>query len=93
MKLRRKCVPYVLMVWCGDGVSEPVCIPSILLQDTLPLPFTLTAKRVAHCYGIFKLQINCVVEDDKVGTDFLEESITAFDSHVQSVDIIAFNKI
>ena len=51
------------------------------------------SKKVPHCYGIFKLQINCVVEDDKVGTDFLEESITAFDSHVQSVDIIAFNKI
>ncbi|KAL5493247.1 hypothetical protein EMCRGX_G014394 [Ephydatia muelleri] len=23
------------------------------------------SKRVPHCYGIFKLQINCVVEDDK----------------------------
>lgn len=29
----------------------------------------------------------------QVGTDFLEESITAFDDEVQSVDIAAFNKI
>ena len=29
-------------------------------------------------YGIKKLQIACVVEDDKVGTDFLEERITSF---------------
>ncbi|KAH3783326.1 elongation factor 1-beta-like [Dreissena polymorpha] len=52
-----------------------------------------TSKLVAVGYGIKKLQISCVVEDDKVGTDFLEEEITAFESHVQSVDVVAFNKI
>uniref|UniRef100_A0A3Q3L800 Elongation factor 1-beta n=1 Tax=Mastacembelus armatus TaxID=205130 RepID=A0A3Q3L800_9TELE len=40
-----------------------------------------------------KLQINCVVEDDKVGTDILEEQITAFEDYVQSMDVAAFNKI
>ncbi|KAK5847388.1 hypothetical protein PBY51_016520 [Eleginops maclovinus] len=44
-------------------------------------------------YGIKKLQINCVVEDDKVGTDLLEEQITAFEDFVQSMDVAAFNKI
>ncbi|XP_065897222.1 elongation factor 1-beta-like isoform X2 [Dysidea avara] len=44
-------------------------------------------------YGIMKLQITCVVEDDKVGTDFLEEEITKFEDLIQSVDIAAFNKI
>ncbi|XP_054654528.1 elongation factor 1-beta [Dunckerocampus dactyliophorus] len=44
-------------------------------------------------YGIKKLQINCVVEDDKVGTDILEEQITAFEDFVQSMDVAAFNKI
>lgn len=33
-------------------------------------------------YGIRKLQINCVVEDDKVGTDMLEEEITKFEDYV-----------
>jgi len=51
------------------------------------------SKLVPIAYGIKKLQISCVVEDDKVGTDFLEESITAFEDYVQSVDIAAFNKI
>jgi len=51
------------------------------------------AKLVPVGYGIKKLQICCVVEDDKVGTDFLEEEITAFEDFVQSVDIAAFNKI
>lgn len=50
-------------------------------------------KLVPVGYGIKKLQILCTVEDDKVGTDFLEEQITAFEDLVQSVDIAAFNKI
>ena len=29
-----------------------------------------------------KLQIVCVVEDDKVGTDFLEDKICAFEDYV-----------
>jgi len=51
------------------------------------------SKLVAVGYGIKKLQISCVVEDDKVGTDVLDEQISAFEDHVQSVDIAAFNKI
>uniref|UniRef100_A0A8C2JHC5 Eukaryotic translation elongation factor 1 delta a (guanine nucleotide exchange protein) n=1 Tax=Cyprinus carpio TaxID=7962 RepID=A0A8C2JHC5_CYPCA len=51
------------------------------------------SKLVPVGYGIKKLQINCVVEDDKVGTDILEEEITKFEDYVQSVDIAAFNKI
>uniref|UniRef100_A0A8C5RDX6 Elongation factor 1-beta n=1 Tax=Laticauda laticaudata TaxID=8630 RepID=A0A8C5RDX6_LATLA len=52
-----------------------------------------SSKLVPVGYGIKKLQIQCVVEDDKVGTDMLEEKITAFEDHVQSMDVAAFNKI
>ncbi|NWT07229.1 EF1D factor, partial [Mionectes macconnelli] len=51
------------------------------------------SKLVPVGYGIRKLQIQCVVEDEKVGTDILEEEITKFEDYVQSVDIAAFNKI
>ena len=51
------------------------------------------SKLVPLAYGIRKLQISCVVEDDKVSTDFLEEEITGFSELVQSMDIAAFNKI
>ena len=47
--------------------------------------FLGTAKQVPVAYGIKKLQISCVVEDDKVGTDFLEETITAFEDYVRSL--------
>ncbi|XP_065063197.1 elongation factor 1-delta-like isoform X2 [Rhopilema esculentum] len=51
------------------------------------------SKLVPVAFGIKKLQIACVVEDEKVGTDFLEEAITEFEDHVQSVDVAAFNKV
>ena len=51
------------------------------------------SKLVPVGYGIKKLQIQFVVEDDKGGTDMLEEQITAFDEYVQSMDVAAFNKI
>lgn len=52
-----------------------------------------SSKLVDVAYGVKKLQITCVIEDDKISTDFLDESITAFEDFVQSVDIAAFNKI
>ena len=44
-------------------------------------------------YGIKKLQITCVIEDDKVMMDDLEDQIVGFEDFVQSMDIVAFNKI
>ena len=44
-------------------------------------------KLVAVGYGIKKLQFCCVVEDDKVGTDFLEEQITNLE------DLVSLKKI
>ncbi|CAF3737136.1 unnamed protein product [Rotaria socialis] len=51
------------------------------------------SKLMPVAFGVKKLQIGCVVEDDKIGTDFLEEKICEFEDFVQSVDIVAFNKI
>jgi elongation factor 1-beta len=48
---------------------------------------------VAIGYGIKKLQINCVVEDDKVLLDDLSDKITELEDYVQSVDVAAMQKI
>ena len=64
---------------------------SVTMVTNVPCP--PAAKLVPVGYGIKKLQISCVVEDDKVGTDSLEELITAFEDYVQSMDVAAFNKI
>jgi translation elongation factor EF-1beta len=55
--------------------------------------FALIAKLVPVGFGIHKLQIMCVVEDEKVSVDLLIEEIQNFQEYVQSVDIVAFNKI
>lgn len=44
-------------------------------------------------YGIMKLRITCVVEDEKVSSDDIVETIEGYEDHVQSVDIAAFQKI
>ena len=46
-------------------------------------PSSIAAKLVDVAYGIKMLQIACVVEDDKVGVDFLEESITVHEDLVR----------
>jgi elongation factor 1-delta len=52
-----------------------------------------SSKLVPLAYGIQKLQISTVVEDDKVSIEELTEKIEEFEDFVQSVDIAAFNKI
>ncbi|XP_030015858.1 eukaryotic translation elongation factor 1 delta a (guanine nucleotide exchange protein) isoform X4 [Sphaeramia orbicularis] len=72
-----------------DMVQLEQCVRSVQMDGLL----WGASKLVPVGYGIKKLQINCVVEDDKVGTDILEEEITKFEDYVQSVDVAAFNKI
>jgi len=52
-----------------------------------------TSKLVPLAYGIKKLQITTVVEDEKVSIDELVEKLQEFEDYIQSVDIAAFNKI
>jgi len=51
------------------------------------------AEKKPIAYGIFKLTISAVVEDDKVSVDWMEEQICEFEDYVQSVDVAAFQKI
>ena len=47
-----------------------------------------TSKLVPVGFGIKKLQINLVIEDDKIGLDDLQEEIQGFEDYVQSTDIV-----
>ncbi|KAG6864608.1 hypothetical protein C0991_008286 [Blastosporella zonata] len=51
------------------------------------------SKLVAIGYGIKKLQMTLVVEDEKVSTDELQEKIAEFEDYVQSTDIAAMSKL
>jgi len=41
-------------------------------------------------FGIKKLQINMVIEDEKVGLDDLQQEIEEFEDYVQSTDVVSF---
>jgi elongation factor 1-beta len=51
------------------------------------------SKLVAVGFGIKKLQINLVVEDEKVSLDELQEKIQDIEDYVQSSDIAAMQKL
>jgi elongation factor 1-delta len=40
---------------------------------------------VPLAYGIHKLQISCVVEDEKVSVDWLQENIESIEDYVSTV--------
>ena len=44
-------------------------------------------------YGIKKLQINLVVEDEKISLDELQAEIEEDEDHVQSTDVQAMQKL
>ncbi|XP_034089780.1 elongation factor 1-delta-like isoform X5 [Gymnodraco acuticeps] len=72
-----------------DMAKLEECVRSVQMEGLL----WGASKLVPVGYGIKKLQITCVIEDDKVGTDILEEEITKFEDFIQSIDVAAFNKI
>lgn len=72
-----------------DMAKLEECVRSIEMDGLL----WGASKLVPLAYGIKKLQISCVVEDDKVSVEDLEEKICAFEDYIQSMDIAAFNKI
>ncbi|KAK4692732.1 elongation factor 1-beta, partial [Lecanoromycetidae sp. Uapishka_2] len=51
------------------------------------------SKLVAVGYGISKLQVNLVVEDEKVSIDDLQGKIEGDEDHVQSTDVAAMQKL
>merc|ERR1712154_213949 len=51
------------------------------------------SKLVPVGYGINKLQLMCVVEDEKVSIEELQEKMADFEDFIQSVDVASMNKI
>jgi elongation factor 1-beta len=50
-------------------------------------------KLVPVGFGIKKLQVNLVVEDEKVSIDELQAKIEEDEDHVQSTDVAAMQKL
>lgn len=81
------------MVSFGVLVSFFIVFLISRANNTIDAYLSFLAKLVPLAFGIHKLQISCVVEDDKVSVDWLVEQIQELEDYVQSVDIAAFNKV
>mmetsp|Transcript_10658 Transcript_10658/g.18077 ORF Transcript_10658/g.18077 Transcript_10658/m.18077 type:complete len:209 (+) Transcript_10658:86-712(+) len=51
------------------------------------------SKLLPVAYGVKKLHIMATIIDDLVSTDDIEDKICAIEDYVQSMDVVAFNKI
>jgi len=72
-----------------DLAEMEKCVRSIAMDGLVWGQFQLAPV----AYGVKKLVATCVIEDDKVSTNDLEEKIQEFEDYVQSVDIVSFNKL
>lgn len=52
-----------------------------------------TPKKLEVAFGVQKLQMGCVIEDDKVLTDDIFDQILAWEDDVQSVDMVSMQKL
>ena len=86
-----------LIVWevkpWGEDTDLEALAAKIIAIEMDGLYWKTEWKKEPVAYGIFKIQIGATVEDAKVSTDLVQEKIEEFEDDVQSVDIVAFNKL
>lgn len=72
-----------------DALGKKICAEVTMDGLTWKTEF----KKEPVAFGVFKIVIGCVIEDEKVSVDDIQEKIEGFEDDVQSVDIAAFNKL
>ena len=96
---KKKAAPVAksIIVWevkpWGEDTNLDALADKILAIQMDGLSWKTEWKKEPVAFGIFKIQIGAVVEDDKVSTDLVQEKIEEFEDEVQSVDIVSFNKL
>ena len=96
-KVKAAPVAKSLIIWevkpWGEETDLNALAEKILAIELDGLFWKTEWKKEPVAYGVFKIQIGATVEDAKVSTDDVQERIEAFEDDVQSVDIVAFNKL
>ena len=86
-----------IIVWevkpWGEETDLDELAKKILAIEMDGLVWKTEYKKEPIAYGVNKIVIGAVVEDLKVSTDLVQETIEAFEDEVQSVDIQSFNKL
>merc|ERR1719223_1303089 len=87
-----------LVVWDVKGWDDTTDLTAlgnkILAEISMDgLSWKTEFKLEPVAFGVKKLQIGAVIEDEKVSADGVSEEIEKFEDFVQSVDIAVFNKL
>ena len=96
---KKKAAPIAksLLIWevkpWGEETDLNALADKILAIQMDGLFWKTEWKKEPVAYGVFKIQIGATIEDDKCSSDLVQETIEAFEDEVQSVDIVAFNKL
>lgn len=90
--IAKSLILYEVKPWEEDTNLDELA-KKILAIEMDGLMWKTEYKKEPLAFGIYKLVIGATVEDEKVSTDDLQEKIEAFEDYVQSVDILAFNKV
>lgn len=79
-------------VWETDQDLDALAEKIIAIQKD-GLMWKTEYKKADVAFGVQKLVIGCVVEDEKVSIDDIIDELQSWEDDVQSVDIVSFNKI
>ncbi|TDG96009.1 hypothetical protein EPR50_G00235180 [Perca flavescens] len=83
-----------LAEYAAKKSKKPALIAkSSILLDVKPWDDETDMAKLEECVRSIQMEGLVWGQYDKVGTDLLEEQITAFEDFVQSMDVAAFNKI
>ena len=86
-----------IIVWevkpWGEDTDLDEMARQILAIEMDGLVWKTEYKKEPVAFGIYKICIGAVVEDEKVSTDLVQEKIEELEDFVQSVDIQSFNKL
>ncbi|KAJ2786181.1 Translation elongation factor 1 beta [Coemansia javaensis] len=81
-----------IKVWDAETDLDELA-QMVLAIEMDGLVWNKNIQKLPVAYGVNKLRIACVIEDDKIMTDELAEKIEAFEDYVQSVDTESLTKI
>ncbi|KAJ2978016.1 hypothetical protein NUW54_g11346 [Trametes sanguinea] len=91
LKLRHSVVTLEVKPW--DDETDMAKLEESVRSIEMPGLVWGASKLVPIGYGIRKLQITLVVEDELVSLDELQEKVAEFDDYVQSSDVAAMQKL
>ena len=97
---KKKAAPIAksLVLWDVKGWDDTTdlnaCAAKILAEISMDgLTWKTEYKLEPVAFGVKKLVVGAVIEDEKVSADAISEAICEFEDFVQSVDIAVFNKL